>query len=215
MNTQQTNQPDSSYHSLMNEYFPARKSKNHLLAIVITILIVVAGIGWLFYSSNSNAEKLKEIQEKLLVQQEEAARIQQKEQAETLKKEKILKEQEAKNLNYRKNWERFITFENSKPTIDYTWGGVSTFAVTLTNNTDCILDQVDVSVKYIRKNGEIWQNSIVSYFNIAGGTLERKMAPASVNGVEVKLAIEKVISKKLNLCYPAGSGYADDPFYCK
>jgi hypothetical protein len=139
------------------------------------------------------------------------AEIEQKEQQELAQKEAL----ENKNREYRNEWEKYITFTNSEPEISYLLGGVSEFQITVGNQTPYILDQVDISVAYIRKNGDIYKTETVSIANVNPNTFETAVAPSSINGVKINVAIAKVVCKKMNFCYPSFSGKESDPYYCK
>ena len=121
----------------------------------------------------------------------------------------------AKNMNFRNNWENYIKIDHNDPEVDYTLGGISSFNVSINNKTSYMLDQVDINVEYIRKNGEICQDKTVTIFNIPAGSTDFVEAPSSVNGVKVNCSISKIISKKMHFCYPTDNGNPEDPYFCK
>ena len=138
--------------------------------------------------------------------------------------EKAMKESErkrinteitARNMNFRNNWEKYISVHNSEPSVNFALGGIGEFSVMVNNETTYLLDQVDVYIEYIRKNGTLAQERTISIFNISAGSMEMSMAPSSSNGVKVKYSIIKIISEKMNFCYPSFSGNTDDPYFCK
>jgi hypothetical protein len=189
------------------EPLPQQKKKSYLMPLGITAVVVIAVIIWLMYQDNKNNETITTLQTQVSTQQL------QKDQKEDEQK-KINEAIAKKNLEYRNNWEKYIRKDYDQLKIDYGLGGISQFNVHISNETEYMLDEVDVLVEYIRKNGEVWQSRTVSFSNIAPGTAETKVAPSSVNGVNVRLAIQKIVSKKMQFCYPFGSDNTGDPYFC-
>lgn len=120
-----------------------------------------------------------------------------------------------KNMNFRNKWESYIKIQNSEPNIDYTLGGISPFTINVYNETSYMLDQVDIYVQYIRKNGQLYQTKTVTVLNVPAGSSAYADAPASINGVKVSCTIEKIVSKKMHFCYPENNGNPEDPYFCK
>jgi hypothetical protein len=118
-------------------------------------------------------------------------------------------------MNYRNNWQNYIKVDHSEPKVDYTLGGISSFDVYVSNETTYMLDQVDIYVEYIRKNGETYQTKTVTILNVPAGSMEIGVAPESVSGVKVNCGISKIVSKKMHFCYPKDNGNPEDPYFCK
>jgi hypothetical protein len=186
--------------------FKATK-KSFLIPILTFGLVAATIIIWLIYQSKSNAETISSLQSEVTTQQVEKL---QKDNEEKGINEAI----EKRNFNYRNNWEKYIAPGHDLPQIDYALGGISSFNVYITNETDCMIDQVDVLVDYIRKSGESWQPKVISFFNIAPHSTETRIAPSSINGIKEKVTVQKIISKKMQFCFPLGGGKSLDPYFC-
>jgi hypothetical protein len=184
---------------------PPRKEKKKSYSPYLMLIAIVAGavVIWLIYQNSRNNETISTLQT-----QQTLNRLKEDEQ------KQIQEQTEKKNLNYRNNWDKYIKMSNSQPSIDYALGGISQFNVSVSNETEYMLDQVDVLVEYIRKNGEVWQSRTVSFNNVAPNTIETKIAPSSINGVRVNLTIQKIISKKMQFCYPGNNSNENDPYFC-
>ena len=182
-----------------------------LFAVILTFCLFACG---------PSSEEVKKKEQALIDSTRKATEdsIKKKEQAskdstEDLKKA-INEANTAKNMKYRNNWDTYIKVSNSEPSVDYTLGGISEFNVYVSNETEYILDQVDVLVQYIRKNGEIYQSSTVHLFNVVPNLMGSEVAPKSINGIKVSCTVEKIISRKMHFCYP-NNGNPEDPYFCK
>lgn len=96
-------------------------------------------------------------------------------------------------------------------------GGISNLDITLSNNTNYILDEVMVEVEYIKKNGGIFNVEKLVMKNITPNETKSVSAPDSNRGRTVRVSIKSIYSKQLNLCYdnnmPIIPGNPD-PFIC-
>lgn len=195
--------------------FPTKK-KSYLLPIIISgLLIVGCTMGWLVYQNSKNSDTIENLNEEV----NNTKQSKQTEQSEADKHEeerqRINRANTEKNMNFRNNWPNYIQVSNSEPSVNYTLGGISEFNVYVNNETSYLLDQVDVYVQYIRKNGDVWQEKTVSIFNVPAGSNETGVAPSSVNGVKVSCSISKIVSRKMHFCYPSDNGNPEDPYFCK
>jgi len=186
-------------------YFNAKPDKRSTLIPLIICGVVVAAaiIGWLIYQNNKNSDTINSLQRQVVETKQKEDQQQQ-----------INNAIAEKNLKYRTNWDKFIKERHSEPQVNYTWGGVSSFTVAVGNGTEYTLDQVDVLVEYIRKSGEVWERKTVSLFNIPANSEQTQTAPSSVNGVKVNVAIQKIICKQMQFCYPINNGNSSDPYLC-
>ncbi len=184
------------------------KKPKSLLLIIAGIVIIGSIIGWLIYQNSQNREIIDSLNDK--VETQKNTQDQNEEQ-----RKKINQANTEKNMNFRNNWQNYIKVDHSEPQVDYTLGGISSFNVYINNETTYMLDQVDIYVEYIRKNGDIYQTKTVTILNVPAGANETGTAPSSVNGVKVNCTISKIISKKMHFCYPADIGNPEDPYFCK
>ena len=195
--------------------FPTKKKSLVVPLIVVGSLVVIGLISWLVYQNSQHTSTIDNLQEKVTTQ-DNAIQTQQSQDAEKeAERQRINEANTAKNMNFRNNWQNYIKVQNSEPTVDYTLGGISAFNVYVSNETSYMLDQVDVSVQYIRKNGQVYQTKPVTILNVPAGSSAYGEAPSSVNGVKVSCIIEKIVSKKMHFCYPENNGSPEDPYFCK
>ena len=200
--------PPSFAKAYSEDVLPTKK-KNKLIPLIVGGVLIVGGIiAWLVYQNNQNSGTIDNLQTQVNTQQDEGA---QKE----AERQKINTATTEKNMKYRNNWSDYIKVQNDDPSVNYTLGGISPFTVYVTNQTDYLLDQVDITINYIRKNGDSWQTKTVSIFNVPSNSNETGTAPESINGVKVNVTITKIISKKMHFCYPADNGNTADPYFCK
>lgn len=203
-------QESSSNHNTNLSVEPARwKNKLIKFLLILAGALVISGIGgWLIYQNLQNREILNAVNEEVNAQKN----TQDEKEEQRRRTNQAITE---KNMNYRNNWPNYIKVDHNEPRVDYTLGGISSFDVYISNETTYMLDQVDVYVEYIRKNGDVYQTRTVSIFNIPAGATEAGVAPSSVNGVKVRCEISKIVSKKMHFCYPADNGNPEDPYFCK
>lgn len=97
-------------------------------------------------------------------------------------------------------------------------GGISNLDITVTNNTNYILDEVMVEVEYIKKNGGIFKVEKLVLKNSSPNDTKSIRAPDSNRGKTVRVSIKSIYSKQLNLCYDNNKPIIPgnpDPFICK
>jgi hypothetical protein len=124
---------------------------------------------------------------------------------------------EASQVNIRNNWDRYILVEHSNYTY-YRIGGINDLFITVTNNTDYILDYVETTINYIKTNGDIYKTESVIFRNVQPHTWMKNKAPDSNRGTSVSgLQIMSITSSDLNFCYAPGNwaNNSSDPYKCK
>ncbi len=192
-----------------------QKKTSYLLPVSAITILAIGVVLWLMFQNKRNSETISTLQTQVLTQEAEKQQIAEQEKRKEEEQRRINEAITAKNQNYRNNWQKYIKPDYMPPAINYTLGGISSFNVYVSNETEYMLDQVDVLVEYIRKNGDTWQTRTINLFNVAPNSVETVVAPSSVNGVRVNLSIHKIVSKKMHFCYPVGSGDMNDPYFCK
>jgi hypothetical protein len=65
------------------------------------------------------------------------------------------------------------------------FGGISSFPITLTNNSKIVLDLVSVSIDYIQNNEKIFKTEILSFNTLEPGESVTLKAPKSPRGVKI------------------------------
>ena len=197
------------------DVFPTKKKSLSLPLIIGGALIFIGLTSWLVYQNSEHTATIENLQEKVTTQ-DNAIQTQDTEAAEKeAERLRINQANTLKNMNFRNKWESYIKVQNSEPSVDYTFGGISAFTVYVTNETSYMLDQVDIYIQYIRKSGEVYQTKTVTVFNVPAGSSANAEAPSSVNGVKVSCTVEKIVSKKMHFCYPENNGNPEDPYFCK
>ena len=195
--------------------FPTKKKSLSVPLIIGAALIVVGLISWLVYQNSQHTATIDNLQDQVTTQDNSIQTQQTQDAEKEAERQRINEANTLKNMKFRNNWENYIKVQNSEPSVDYTFGGISAFTVYVTNETSYMLDQVDVFVQYIRKSGEVYQTKTVTIFNVPAGSNASGEAPSSLNGVKVSCTVEKIVSKKMHFCYPENNGNAEDPYFCK
>lgn len=194
---------------------PSRKRKKvkifSILGIALTLLLFVSG--FFLYQNSLKQEKihLQKAMDDATKQERENNLVKQRNLEEN-KKQQI----EKQKLQIRNNWNEYIKVEHSS----YTYkelGGISDLFITVTNNTDYTIDNVNVNVSYIKTNGTIYKTETISFHGIAPQYKMKKKAPDSERGTSVDfLQITSISSKGLNFCYEIGNWAkeSNDPYKC-
>lgn len=99
----------------------------------------------------------------------------------------------------RANWKDYILLSNAEPEIDYTFGGINSFPVYLYNRSIYRADIVEVTVYYIKRNGDLFKTEKLSFHNLEGGKQLALYAPSSERGIEVQCVISYIKSNQLEL----------------
>lgn len=137
-------------------------------------------------------------------------------------KERINEELTIKNRNFRNNFEKYIKVSTNNYSYNEL-GGISNLDIIVTNNTDYMLDEVNVNVDYIKDNGEIFKSEIVTINNIPAHQDKSVSAPESNRGTSVEVRMDAITSKKMHFCFYATNGIGaytepentNDPYFCK
>ena len=135
---------------------------------------------------------------------------------------RINEELTIKNRNFRNNFEKYIRVSTNQYTYNEL-GGISNLDIIVSNDTDYMLDEVNVNVDYIKDNGEIFKSEIVTLNNIPAHQNKSASAPESNRGTSVEVRMDGITSKKMHFCLYATNGIgtysepenANDPYFCK
>lgn len=130
---------------------------------------------------------------------------------------RINEELTIKNRNYRNNIEQYVGANTNRYSYNEL-GGISNLDIIVTNNTEYLLDEVNVNVDYIKDNGGIYKSEIVTIYNIPAKQDKSVSAPESDRGTSVEAKIQTISSKKLHMCYDntfAPKAGEIDPYFCK
>lgn len=130
---------------------------------------------------------------------------------------RINEELTIKNRNYRNNIEQYVGANTNRYSYNEL-GGISNLDIIVTNNTEYLLDEVNVNVDYVKDNGGIYKSEIVTIYNIPAKQDKSVSAPESDRGTSVEAKIQTISSKKLHMCYDntfAPKAGEIDPYFCK
>lgn len=211
---------DTTYATTLNTVLDTPK-KTSIIPYIASGIIVVSGIiGWLIYQNKTQADNLNKVQQQVTQQQQEQ---QQKEQQEILQQKQELAEKDRVNqeltkkyMGYRNNWKNYIITSRNQYTYSE-MGGISNLAVIVYNQTDKLIDEVQVRVDYIKANGGLYKSETVSVTNIGPTSSKSVFVPNSDRGISVKMEIESITAKSFHFCYPYGmdGNQNFDPYFCK
>ena len=81
------------------------------------------------------------------------------------------------------------------------FGGISSFSVSIKNNSPVILDLVVVNIQYIQNNDKIYKTESLSFNDLEPGETVSLKAPKSSRGIKISTRIHIVNSRKLDLSY--------------
>jgi len=80
-----------------------------------------------------------------------------------------------------------------------TLGGISDLRISVTNNTDYLLENVKVKVTYIKLGGGIWQDKYVDFNSVDPHSKRTVKIPDTNRGVKVEYQIASIKSNALDL----------------
>lgn len=196
-----------------------KKKSKLFFFIIICILIISSIVGWLIYQNVENGETIESLTEQISSQYEtlstQESILTEQSDAEQ-EKSRINSAITQKNMKYRNNWNNYINASSNSYRYSEI-GGISDLEVIVTNQTEYMLDEVEVLVSYVKTNGDYFKTETVTVYNIPANDSKSATAPESNRGTSVNLDIQGIISKKMHFCYSAGnwSNNSEDPYFCK
>lgn len=116
-------------------------------------------------------------------------------------KKELPKEDAAKTA--KSNWSKLITATHSNYGIGF-FGGIKDLSVIVTNRTDFPLDEVVTKVTYVKANGSVWKTVPITIYGVPPHETKEQSVPDVSRGKKVKVNLQKVVSKKMDLNYSAG-----------
>jgi hypothetical protein len=79
------------------------------------------------------------------------------------------------------------------------FGGISSFPVSVTNNSPVMMDQILIDIDYIQNNDKIFKTESLSFDNLEPGETVTIKAPRSPRGIKIATRIHLVNSRQLDL----------------
>ena len=192
-----------------NQYIEPKKSKTLRNVLIGVGVLAIVFIG-LLIATNSSEPTYYENGEFIDVDSSAASVVDEE-------RNRINEELTIKNRNYRNNIEQYVVANTNRYTYNEL-GGISNLDIIVTNNTEYLLDEVNVNIDYIKDNGGIYKSEIVTIYNIPAKQDKSVSAPESNRGTSVDAKIQTISSKKLHMCYDntfAPKAGEIDPYFCK
>ena len=185
--------------------------RNIFFAFGIIAIVFLLGMLFLFTNTNDappyNAEGAEEVIDSAAVVLENAEPV----------RDEISAALTEKNRSLRNSIENYVGATTNYYTAD-PLGGLTNLDVSVTNNTEYLLDEVVVEVEYIKDTGGIYKTEIVSLYNIPANQDKFVSDPDSDRGTSVRVKLTNISSKALHICYyneVATQARGIDPFFCK
>lgn len=117
---------------------------------------------------------------------------------------------------FRHNWEQFISINTSDYKTGFL-GGIKDLKIIVRNQTEYPLDNVVVSVEYLRGNGDVFKTEQYTVNDIPAKGTKSVSAAASRKGQKVEIKLVSITSQPMNFCWaankPAAAGNPD-PYLC-
>jgi hypothetical protein len=135
---------------------------------------------------------------------------------ESIERKKVNDQLYKKNLNYRNNWSDYIKVATEYQYNDL--GGIYSPKVTLKNDTEYIIDNINIELQYIKDNGEVYKTENLTFSNVQPYSLQTLDAPDSNRGTKLVEQILSIHSDKMNFCYDLYQvtfRNNEDPYFCK
>lgn len=193
-----------------NQNFASKKKKTLRNVLVGVGFLAVLFLGLIIYASTSSEPTYDENGEFIGIDTTAVV-------VDDDKTERINEELTIKNRNYRNNIEQYVGANTNQYSYNEL-GGISNLDIIVTNNTEYLLNEVNVEVEYIKDNGGIYKTEIVTIYNIPSKQDKSASAPESDRGTSVNTKIHSISSKKLHMCYDntfAPKAGEIDPYFCR
>lgn len=120
-----------------------------------------------------------------------------KQQQENQEQERIVREESLKK-QVRDNIRAYVQAGNSEYRISVL-GGVYGLSITVSNQTEYLLDNVRVLIRYIKANGETWKEETLDFALVPPNNKMTLRAPDSDRGTSVDYKIVSIKSEALGL----------------
>lgn len=117
---------------------------------------------------------------------------------------------------YRRNWKQFIAVTTSDYRTGFL-GGIKDLQVIVRNQSEYSLDNVVVTVQYMKGNGDIFKTEQYTINDVPAKGSKSVQASSSRKGQKVALQLVSITSQPMNFCWsvnkPAAPGNPD-PYLC-
>jgi len=117
---------------------------------------------------------------------------------------------------YRRNWKQFIAVTTSDYRTGFL-GGIKDLQVIVRNQSEYSLDNVVVTVQYMKGNGDVFKTEQYTINDVPAKGTKSVQASSSRKGQKVALQLVSITSQPMNFCWsvnkPAAPGNPD-PYLC-
>ena len=117
---------------------------------------------------------------------------------------------------YRRNWKQFIAVTTSDYRTGFL-GGIKDLHVIVRNQSEYSLDNVVVTVQYMKGNGDVFKTEQYTINDVPAKGTKSVQASSSRKGQKVALQLVSITSQPMNFCWsvnkPAAPGNPD-PYLC-
>ncbi|WP_143097688.1 hypothetical protein [Chitinophaga sp. CF118] len=117
---------------------------------------------------------------------------------------------------FRRNWKQFIAVSTSDYKTGF-FGGIKDLKIIVRNQTEYPLDNVVVSVEYLRGNGDAFKTEQYTINDVPAKGTQSVSAAASRKGQKVEIKLVSITSQPMNFCWAANKAAAPgnpDPYQC-
>jgi hypothetical protein len=118
---------------------------------------------------------------------------------------------EQKNKKYRNNWQSYIGLAGTT----YNAGKNEPFNIYVQNNSPYSIEQVELTVNYLKENGDNSKTEVVIIQDIPAHSEKTGNAPGGERAISVATKITRVRCTAMNFCFPHTGSDAKDPYFCK
>ena len=101
---------------------------------------------------------------------------------------------------YRRNWKQFIAVSADDYKTGFL-GGIKNLHILVRNQTEYPIDNVVVTVEYLRNNNEVFKTEQYTISNIPEKSVRNIAASNSRKGSKVNVKLQSITSQAMNFCY--------------
>ncbi|ATL45940.1 hypothetical protein COR50_01500 [Chitinophaga caeni] len=121
-----------------------------------------------------------------------------------------------RRVYFRKNWDQFITIHHGDYKTGFL-GGIKDLKISISNQTEYQLDNVEIEVRYLRSKGDVFKTERYTLKNIREQSTASVKAADSRKGMKVMVRLISITSQAMNFCWSYDKKAAagdEDPFKC-
>jgi hypothetical protein len=177
-----------------------------LIFVVVLIAIVVNNFKTNKTSANSGTSQVENPQIDAVSQQEQARQIEEDKRKKFIESKRSLRNSCLDYIDIKESYQTQVL------------GGLSNVSITVTNNLGYLIDEMYITVYYIKANGDVYTSENRYLSNLKKSEPVMIILPNSNRGKSISAIITSMQCKKIKLCYgelPFMEALANDPHLCK